>query len=81
MTKPCQCPWLYDIIVFVFLGDGFLPLAGSLELHHVVLHVPNAEGRVMTALGWGTTLLRDPLEAALGQLGTWQRRDLGVLEI
>ena len=52
MTKPCQCPWLYDIIVFVFLGDGFLPLAGSLELHHVVLHVPNAEGRVMTALAW-----------------------------
>eukprot|EP00913_Durusdinium_trenchii_P035721 g33425.t1 len=39
------------------------PFEGSLELHHVVLHVPNAEGRVMTALGWGTTLLRDPLEA------------------
>lgn len=38
---------------------------GSLELHHVALHVPGSGAR-RAAVSWGSALLRDPLEVRLG---------------
>ena len=48
-------------------------MAGSLELHHVALHIPGtASGIAFPAIRWGTTLARDPLEAGRdGMFSNW----------